>query len=68
MERVTIKKIKELAERVERLEEPIWIFKGKKYFHLKKDALSSRRKGDRLYYCREQKAYYLVRPIQRSWW
>ena len=41
---------------------------GKTYYELKSDALKSRRKGDRIYYDADLKAYYIVRPKKRSFW
>lgn len=46
------------------------IFKksGKTYYTLKSEALAARRKGDRIYYNADVKAYYIVRPQKRSFW
>ena len=41
---------------------------GKTYYALKSDALKSRRKGDRIYYDADLKAYYIVRPKKHSFW
>jgi hypothetical protein len=46
------------------------IFKkgNKTYYTRKSEALESRRKGDRIYYDADLKAYYIVRPKKRDFW
>ena len=41
---------------------------GKTYYTRKSEALKSRRKGDRIYYDADLKAYYIVRPKKRRFW
>ena len=41
---------------------------SKTYYTRKSEALESRRKGDRIYYDADLKAYYIVRPKKRSFW
>ena len=41
---------------------------GKTYYTRKSEALQSRRKGDRIYYDADLKAYYIVRPKKRDFW
>ena len=41
---------------------------GKTYYTKKSEALAIRRKGDRIYYNADEKAYYIVRPQKRSFW
>ena len=45
----------------------IFIDKGTIYYSLQADALKARRKGDRIYYSSDLKAYYIVRPWRRGW-
>jgi len=40
----------------------------KTYYTAKVDALKARRKGDRIYYSSELKAYYIVRRKRRGFW
>ena len=46
------------------------IFKdnGKTYYTRRSEAEGIRRKGDRIYYDADLKAYYIVRPSKRSFW
>lgn len=41
---------------------------GRTYYPTKSEALSVRRKGDRIYYDADLRAYYIVRPQRRSFW
>ena len=38
------------------------------YYKTKAEALSVRRKGDRIYYDAHERAYYIRRPQRRSFW
>ena len=38
------------------------------YYETKAEALSVRRKGDRIYYDAYERAYYIRRPQRRSFW
>lgn len=39
-----------------------FIYKGRRYYESKAEALRNRRRGDRIYYDTEIGAYYIVRP------
>ena len=39
-----------------------------KYFETKKEALEARKKGDRIYYDADEKAYYIITPTKRKFW
>ncbi len=41
---------------------------GRTYYRTKSEALSVRRKGDRIYYDAYVGAYYIIRPTKRSFW
>jgi hypothetical protein len=41
---------------------------GRTYYRTYAEALHARRRGDRIYYDAEVRAYYIVRPQSGSWW
>lgn len=45
-----------------------FINKSKQYYKTKKEALSNRRKGDRIYYDIDLGAYYVIRPKRNDFW
>jgi hypothetical protein len=41
---------------------------GRTYYRTKSEALEVRRKGDRIYYDADVRAYYIIRPTKRNFW